>query len=145
MKNKVQISSIVKVVQNDVANSKRLVYMNLQVTTDEHGQLIVARVMAGSAAAKQALLAVGDVLLEVDGVQIDSEEQLKEAVSKPNERITLKVGPNLKEKSSQMTNKLSVSNVLNLNLHVLHESMCVCLYAMFYLVFLPAIFTITIF
>ena len=79
------------------------------MTTDEHGQLIVARILAGSAAAKQALLSVGDVLLEVDGVQIDSEEQLKDAVSKPNDRVTLKVGPNLKEKSSQLANKLSVS------------------------------------
>ncbi|KAJ0181678.1 hypothetical protein K1T71_002400 [Dendrolimus kikuchii] len=81
--------------------------LGLTVTTDEHGQLIVARILAGSAAAKQALVSVGDVLLEVDGVHIDSEEQLKEAVAKPNDRITLKVGPNLKEKTAQLTNKLS--------------------------------------
>lgn len=71
--------------------------------------MIVARILAGSAAAKQALLSIGDVLLEVDGIQIDTEEQLKEAVSKPNDRVTLKVGPNLKEKNAQLTNKLSVS------------------------------------
>ncbi|XP_047544531.1 protein PALS2 isoform X2 [Vanessa atalanta] len=81
--------------------------LGLTVTTDEHGQLIVARILAGSAAAKQALLSVGDVLLEVDGVQINTEDQLKEAVSKPNDRVTLKVGPNLKEKNAQLTNKLS--------------------------------------
>ncbi|KAJ2944592.1 hypothetical protein O0L34_g3945 [Tuta absoluta] len=81
--------------------------LGLTVTTDEHGQLIVARILAGSAAAKQALVSVGDVLLEVDGVQIDTEEQLKEAVSKPNDRVTLKVGPNLKEKTLQLSNKLS--------------------------------------
>ncbi|CAH0726503.1 unnamed protein product, partial [Brenthis ino] len=81
--------------------------LGLTVTTDEHGQLIVARILAGSAAAKQALLSVGDVLLEVDGIQIDTEEQLKEAVSKPNDRVTLKVGPNLKEKNAQLTNRLS--------------------------------------
>ncbi|XP_075992044.1 MAGUK p55 subfamily member vari isoform X2 [Anticarsia gemmatalis] len=81
--------------------------LGLTVTTDEHGQLIVARILAGSAAAKQALVSVGDVLLEVDGVHIDSEDQLKEAVAKPNDRITLKVGPNLKEKTAQLTNKLS--------------------------------------
>lgn len=81
--------------------------LGLTVTTDEHGQLIVARILAGSAAAKQALVSVGDVLLEVDGVHIESEEQLKEAVAKPNDRVTLKVGPNLKEKSSQLTNKLT--------------------------------------
>ncbi|XP_047987129.1 protein PALS2 isoform X3 [Leguminivora glycinivorella] len=81
--------------------------LGLTVTTDEHGQLIVARILASSAAAKQALLSIGDVLLEVDGVQVDTEEQLKEAVSKPNDRVTLKVGPNLKEKCSQLTNKLS--------------------------------------
>ncbi|CAH2265275.1 jg19796 [Pararge aegeria aegeria] len=81
--------------------------LGLTVTTDEHGQLIVARILAGSAAAKQALLSVGDVLLEVDGVQIDTEEQLKEAVLKPNDRVTLKVGPNLKDKNAQVTNKLS--------------------------------------
>lgn len=69
----------------------------------------MARILAGSAAAKQALVSVGDVLLEVDGVHIDSEEQLKEAVAKPNDRVTLKVGPNLKEKTTQLTNKLSVS------------------------------------
>ncbi|CAH2104894.1 unnamed protein product [Euphydryas editha] len=81
--------------------------LGLTVTTDEHGQLIVARILSGSAAAKQALLSVGDVLLEVDGVQINTEEQLKEAVSKPNDRVTLKVGPNLKEKNAQLNNKLS--------------------------------------
>ncbi|CAB3231275.1 unnamed protein product [Arctia plantaginis] len=81
--------------------------LGLTVTTDEHGQLIVARILAGSAAAKQALVSVGDVLLEVDGVHIDSEDQLKEAVAKPNDRITLKVGPNLKEKTAHLTNKLS--------------------------------------
>ncbi|KAL0848981.1 hypothetical protein ABMA28_013365 [Loxostege sticticalis] len=81
--------------------------LGLTVTTDEHGQLIVARIMAGSAAAKQALLSVGDVLLEVDGVQINSEDQLKEAVSKPNDRVSLKVGPNLKDKNNQLTNKLT--------------------------------------
>lgn len=41
-------------------------------------------------------------------MQVDSEDQLKEAVAKPNDRVTLKVGPNLKEKSAQLTNKLSV-------------------------------------
>lgn len=80
----------------------------MQVTTDEHGQLIVARILAGSAAAKQALVSVGDVLLEVDGENINSEEQLKEAVAKPMDRITLKVGPNSK-KNATMVNKLSVS------------------------------------
>ncbi|GBP36822.1 MAGUK p55 subfamily member 2 [Eumeta japonica] len=78
-----------------------------EVTTDEYGQLIVARILAGSAAAKQALLSIGDVLLEVDGVPINSEDQLKEAVSKPTDRVTLKVGPNLKEKNSQLMNKLT--------------------------------------
>ncbi|XP_026757423.2 protein PALS2 [Galleria mellonella] len=81
--------------------------LGLTVTTDEHGQLIVARILAGSPAAKQALVSVGDVLLEVDGVQIDSEDQLKEAVAKDTDRVTLKVGPNLKEKTNQLTNKLS--------------------------------------
>ncbi|XP_063838922.1 protein PALS2 isoform X3 [Ostrinia nubilalis] len=81
--------------------------LGLTVTTDEHGQLIVARILAGSAAAKQALLSVGDVLLEVDGVQINSEDQLKEAVSKPNDRVSLKVGPNLKDKNNQLSNKLT--------------------------------------
>lgn len=90
------------------------IFLLQQVTTDEHGQLIVARILAGSAAAKQALVSVGDVLLEVDGVQIDSEDQLKEAVAKPNDRITLKVGPNLKEKTAQLSNKLSVS-ISNVN------------------------------
>lgn len=70
--------------------------------------------MAGSAAAKQALLSVGDVLLEVDGVQINSEDQLKEAVSKPNDRVSLKVGPNLKDKNNQLTNKLTVSIFIKL-------------------------------
>lgn len=81
--------------------------LGLTVTTDEHGQLIIARILAGSAAAKQALVSVGDVLLEVDGVPIDTENQLKEAVAKPNDRVTLKIGPNLKEKSLQLANKLS--------------------------------------
>lgn len=95
-------------IKNVLIINQNLKWFNLQVTTDEHGQLIVARILAGSAAAKQALLSVGDVLLEVDGENINSEEQLKEAVAKPNDRITLKVGPNSK-KNTQMVNKLSVS------------------------------------
>lgn len=69
----------------------------------------MARILAGSSAAKQALLSIGDVLLEVDGEHINSEEQLKEAVAKQTERISLKVGPNMKEKTAQFPNKLSVS------------------------------------
>lgn len=65
-----------------------------QVSEDEHGQLVVARVLAGGAVAQQGLLGPGDVVLEVNGSLVSSPEQLKAECARAGDHITLKVGPN---------------------------------------------------
>lgn len=61
---------------------------------DEHGQLVVARILAGGAVAQQGLLGPGDVVLEVNGKHVNSPNQLQEECAKAGDHITLKVGPN---------------------------------------------------
>ncbi|XP_077285898.1 MAGUK p55 subfamily member vari isoform X2 [Arctopsyche grandis] len=68
--------------------------LGLTVSEDEHGQLVVARVLAGGAVAQQGLLGPGDVVLEVNGFPISSPEQLKAECARAGDHITLKVGPN---------------------------------------------------
>lgn len=64
------------------------------MTEDEHGQLVVARVLAGGAVAQQGLLGPGDVVLEVNGSRVSSPDQLQAECARSGDHITLKVGPN---------------------------------------------------
>lgn len=52
----------------------------MTVEEDSNGNVIVARVLAGSTIDKQNLMHPGDVILEINGVNVGSAEELTEIV-----------------------------------------------------------------
>ncbi|KAL5279948.1 MPP6 family protein [Megaselia abdita] len=82
--------------------------LGLTVEVDDHGQLVVARILSGGVIDKQGLLHNGDVILEVNGVRVNNPEELQVEVSKAKENLTLKVGPNVDEemKSARITRSI---------------------------------------
>ncbi|KAH8392160.1 hypothetical protein KR215_002131 [Drosophila sulfurigaster] len=71
--------------------------LGLTVEVDEYKQLVVARILAGGVIDKQAMLHVGDVILEVNGTPVRSADDLQVEVSRAKENLTLKIGPNVDE------------------------------------------------
>ncbi|XP_069985081.1 protein PALS2 isoform X6 [Penaeus vannamei] len=69
--------------------------LGLTVREDESGYLVIARIMAGGSIDRQGLLHVGDAICEVNGVEINSLQQLHEEVAKCRDSVTLKVLPAL--------------------------------------------------
>lgn len=87
--------------------------LGLTVEVDDHGQLVVARILSGGVIDKQGLLHVGDVILEVNGVRVNNPEELQVEVSKAKENLTLKVGPNVDDemKSAKMTRSITEETI----------------------------------
>lgn len=79
--------------------------LGLTVELDEYNQLIVARILAGGMIDRQGLLNAGDVILEVNGVGVNSPEELQTEISRAKESVTLKIGPSVDEemKSARLT------------------------------------------
>ncbi|EDW04114.1 protein PALS2 [Drosophila grimshawi] len=71
--------------------------LGLTVELDEFKQLIVARILAGGVIDKQAMLHVGDVILEVNGTAVRTPDELQVEVSRAKENLTLKIGANVDE------------------------------------------------
>lgn len=67
--------------------------LGLTVEVDEQGNLVVARILAGSAIDRQGLLKQGDVILEVNGATVSSPEDLRAEVAAANDTIRFKVMP----------------------------------------------------
>lgn len=65
--------------------------LGLTVQTDEHGNLIIARILGGSTAAKQGLLRIGEVILEVNGRDVHTPDELQRTIQESNENLTLKL------------------------------------------------------
>lgn len=61
---------------------------------DENGNLLVARVLAGGVIERQGLLHPGDVILEVNNVNINSPDDLQFEVNRAKENVTLRIAPN---------------------------------------------------
>lgn len=61
---------------------------------DENGNLVVARVMAGGVIEKQGLLRPGDVILEVNNVDVTTPDGLQFEVNKARENVSLRIAPN---------------------------------------------------
>lgn len=59
--------------------------------------IVIARILAGSVIDKQGLLHVGDTILEANGVEITTPEQLQEELRKCKGGITLKVSPSTRD------------------------------------------------
>ncbi|XP_055601100.1 protein PALS2-like isoform X3 [Uranotaenia lowii] len=71
--------------------------LGLTVEVDDHEQLVVARIIAGGMIDRQGLLHPGDVILEVNGVEVRTPEDLQTEISRAKESVTLKIGPSLEE------------------------------------------------
>lgn len=61
---------------------------------DENGNLVVARVMAGGVIEKQGLLRPGDVILEVNNIDVTTPDGLQFEVNKARENVSLRIAPN---------------------------------------------------
>lgn len=59
---------------------------------DENKNLVVARILEGGVIDKQGLLHVGDVILEVNGIDVCTPEDLQTEIARAKDSVTLKVG-----------------------------------------------------
>jgi S1-C subfamily serine protease len=65
----------------------------LTVEQDENGNLIVARILAGSTIDKTKILHPGDVILEVNGTNVFSPEDLMQQVAESKTTIQFRISP----------------------------------------------------
>lgn len=75
---------------------------------DENGNLIIARILGSSTAARQGLLRIGEVILEVNGQSVRSPDELQEAIQASKENLSLKLAPGIASDSNKQ-NKTTVS------------------------------------
>ncbi|KAL1513454.1 hypothetical protein ABEB36_002863 [Hypothenemus hampei] len=66
--------------------------LGLTVQVDDNDNLVIARIIEGGMIEKQGLLHIGDVILEVNGNQVKTPEDLQVEVAKSKDSVTLKVG-----------------------------------------------------
>jgi len=57
--------------------------------------MIIARILGGSTAARQELLRIGEVILEVNGKTVRSPEELQQAIQEAKENLSLKLAPGI--------------------------------------------------
>lgn len=84
---------VVKIVRNETERS-----LGVTVRADD-GNIIVARIMAGSLADKQGALQVGDVILSVNNQEVYTPEQLQEQLRKNihDDTVLMKIVPSFRE------------------------------------------------
>lgn len=63
----------------------------------DNGELVIARILGGGMIDRQGLLRVGDVIKEVNGVEVQTPEQLQEQIKKAQANITLKILPSFND------------------------------------------------
>ena len=68
-------------------------FQGLTVEQDENGNLLVARILAGSTIDKTQILHPGDVILEVNGINVFSPEDLMEQVARSKTTIQFRISP----------------------------------------------------
>ncbi|XP_019887736.2 MAGUK p55 subfamily member 2 isoform X3 [Ooceraea biroi] len=69
--------------------------LGLTVQVDESGNMIIARILGGSTAARQELLRTGEVILEVNGKKVRDPEELQQAIQDAKENLSLKLAPGI--------------------------------------------------
>ncbi|XP_032666844.1 MAGUK p55 subfamily member 6 isoform X3 [Odontomachus brunneus] len=69
--------------------------LGLTVQVDESGNMIIARILGGSTAARQGLLRTGEVILEVNGKHVRNPEELQRAIQDAKENLSLKLAPGI--------------------------------------------------
>ncbi|XP_015601085.1 MAGUK p55 subfamily member 6 isoform X3 [Cephus cinctus] len=69
--------------------------LGLTVQVDESGNLIIARILGGSTAARQGLLRIGEVIMEVNGQEVHTPDELQRAIHNAKDNLSLKLGPGI--------------------------------------------------
>nr|XP_050846118.1 protein PALS2 isoform X4 [Vespula vulgaris] len=75
--------------------------LGLTVQVDESGNLIIARILGGSTAARQRLLRIGEVILEVNGKTVHNPDELQQAIHEAKENLFLKLAPGIANDGSR--------------------------------------------
>ncbi|XP_018374865.1 PREDICTED: MAGUK p55 subfamily member 6 isoform X3 [Trachymyrmex cornetzi] len=75
--------------------------LGLTVQVDEAGNMIIARILGGSTAARQELLKTGEVILEVNGKRVRNPEELQQAIQDAKENLSLKLAPGIASETNQ--------------------------------------------
>ncbi|KAI4504851.1 hypothetical protein M0802_000401 [Mischocyttarus mexicanus] len=75
--------------------------LGLTVQVDESGNLIIARILGGSTAARQRLLRIGEVILEVNGKTVHNPDELQQAIQEAKENLFLKLAPGIANDGSR--------------------------------------------
>lgn len=71
---------------------------------------MIARILEGGTIDKQGLLHVGEVILEVNGVPVNTPEELQTEISKVKDSVTLKVGTSIEETHSALVANGTTTN-----------------------------------
>ncbi|XP_014238347.1 MAGUK p55 subfamily member 2 isoform X2 [Trichogramma pretiosum] len=69
--------------------------LGLTIQVDENGNMIIARILGGSTAARQGLLRPGEVILEVNGKPVHDPDELQQAIAQAKENLSLKLAPGI--------------------------------------------------
>lgn len=64
-----------------------------QVQVDDNKNLVIARILEGGTIDKQGLLHAGDVILEINSINVYTPEDLQSEIARSKESVTLKIGP----------------------------------------------------
>ncbi|XP_043288288.1 protein PALS2 isoform X2 [Venturia canescens] len=80
--------------------------LGLTVQVDDTGNLIIARILRGSTAARQGLLRSGEVIMEVNGKSVHTPDELQQAIQDAKENLTLKVAPGISSDSTRQPKSL---------------------------------------
>ncbi|KAJ8683547.1 hypothetical protein QAD02_019339 [Eretmocerus hayati] len=75
--------------------------LGLTIQVDENGNLIIARILGGSTAARQGLLRAGEVILEVNGKHVQNPDELQLAIQEAKENLSLKVAPGIESDNNR--------------------------------------------
>ncbi|XP_012262525.2 MAGUK p55 subfamily member 2 [Athalia rosae] len=75
--------------------------LGLTVQVDDVGNLIIARILGGGTAARQGLLRIGEIVLEVNGKDVHTPDELQQAIHEAKDNLTLKLGPGLANDGSR--------------------------------------------
>lgn len=71
---------------------------------EENGQVLIARIMAGSLADRQGMLHVNDVILEMNGIPVEKPDVLQDLIRKNNSNlIQFRIIPSFNEQVAQLS------------------------------------------
>ncbi|XP_065340303.1 protein PALS2 isoform X1 [Cloeon dipterum] len=74
--------------------------LGLTIEVDANGNLVIARILAGGMIDRQGLLHAGDIIREVNGIDVRTPDELQAEIAKARESLTLKVVPSVEPEVS---------------------------------------------